>query len=157
MMRQPMRAAPPLHPLPTSEHRDPVGFLVIVFSVLLALTLLGGGYVAWHAPRWAVEARMGPAPPYALLPDMSLTLGEGRVVDLRVRVEMAKRSDLPAVNARADRIADRLVDRMAELEPADLQGVEGAGRVKRAVEAAVERELRGTTVRKVLVDVMIVR
>lgn len=157
MMRQPMRAPPSLHPLSPGEHREPVGFLIIVLSVLVALTLLGGGYVVWHAPRWAVEARMGPAPPYALLPDMTLTLGEGRVVDLRVRVEMAKRSDLPAVTARADRIADRLVDRMAELDPADLQGVDGAGRVKRAVEGAVERELRGTDVRKVLVDVMIVR
>lgn len=157
MMRQPMRAAPPLHRLPPDDHWEPVGFLAVVLSALVALALLGGGYVAWQAPRWAVEARMGPAPPYALLPDMTLTLGEGRVVDLRVRVEMGKRSDLAAVDARAGRIADRLVDRIADLEPADLQGIEGADRVKRAVEGAVERELRGADVRKVLVDVMIVR
>lgn len=157
MMRHPMRAAPPLHPLPASDHREPVGFLTVVLSALLALTLLGGGYVAWQAPRRAVEARMGPVPPYALLPDMTLTLGEGRVVDLRVRVEMGNRADLAAVDARAGRIADRLVDRVAELEPSDLQGIEGVDRVKRAVEGAVERELRGADVRKVLVDVMIVR
>lgn len=156
MMRQPPRPAPPLLPLRTERHRDPVGFLTVVLAALLALTLLGG-YVVWRAPRWAVETRMEPPPSYVLLPDMTLTLGEGRVVDLRVRVAMSDRSDLPAVHARAARIADRLVGRIGELEPADLQGAEGAIRVKRAVEGAVERELGGADVREVLVDVMIVR
>jgi flagellar basal body-associated protein FliL len=143
---------------------EPVVFSapVIIAAILVALAVLGGGGAAVvsavnkRAPDPTV--RMGPQKNYAALPEMSLSLGgTGKIMDLRVLIELDPKVDPKVADPFAARIADRLGDRIRQIEPERLTGAEGAKLMKSTVTAVVDREIRPVKVRDVLLERMVVR
>ena len=133
---------------------------ILVVGGLVLLTALGAGtayVVSSSAARTAGGG--GPLKTYAALPDMSFTLGggQGRHLDLHVLLEVEAGEDARLVEPYAPRIADRLADRLRDVEPAQLAGAAGAQFMKGAITSAIGRELKQVRVREVLLDRMIVR
>jgi len=138
-----------------------LSFPVIVSLLLILLAALGGvSAVVVSSSRNAerdVAARMGPAKNYAVLPEMSVTLGGARTMDLRVRLELDPKVDPHVTAPYAARIADRLGDRIRDIEPERLAGAEGAKLMKSTIASVVDREVRTIKVRDVVLERMIVR
>ncbi len=140
-----------------------LSFPVIVAILLFLLASVGGvGVVVVKSVQRTddreVVARMGPKKNYALLPDMSVALGNGsRTMDLRVRLELDPQVDPNVTLPYTARIADRLSDRMREIEPEQLTGADGARLMKNAITSVVSREVRSIKVRDVLLESMVVR
>lgn len=139
-------------------------FPLLIVGGLFALgTLSVGGAAAVKAmlapSQPNVAARMGPKRNYAALPEISVAVGGAadRTVDLRILVELDPQTDPKATDPYAPRIADRVGDRIREIGLDRLNGSEGAGLVKDAITAVVDREIRPLRVREVLLDRMIIR
>ena len=88
---------------------------------------------------------------------VSLAGAAGKSVDLKAVVEFAASADTKLSDKDYSRIADRLGDRLREIDAGDLTGAEGARVVKNAVSAAVSQELGMGRVRAVLIESMVVR
>ncbi|HYH18507.1 MAG TPA: hypothetical protein VD995_07795 [Azospirillum sp.] len=143
---------------------EPVSFSapVIIAAVLIALAVLGGGGAAVVSAvnnrQPDPSTRMGPKKNYAHLPEMSLALGgTGKTMDLRVLIELDPKVDPKVTDPYAARIADRLGDRIRQIEPERLTGADGAKLMKSTVTAVVDREIRPVKVRDVLLERMVVR
>lgn len=139
-----------------------LSFPVIAAVVLMLLALVGGvGAVVVSSSRNSereASSRIGPKKNYAVLPEMSLALGGGGLtMDLRVRLELDPQVDPNVTIPYAARIADRLGDRMREIEPERLAGADGAMLMKSAITSVVDREVRTIKVRDVLLERMVVR
>ncbi len=140
-----------------------LSFPVIVTILLFLLAGVGsvGVVVVTSTQRTDerdVAARMGPKKNYAALPEMSVALGDGnRTMDLRVRLELDPQVDPNVTLPYTARIADRLSDRMREIEPERLAGADGARLMKNTITSVVNREVRSIKVRDVLLESMVVR
>lgn len=139
-------------------------FPLLIVGGLVALGAVSvGGAAAVKAmlapPQPNVAARMGPKRNYAPLPEISVAVGGAadRTVDLRILVELDPQVDPKSTEPYAPRIADRIGDRIREIGLDRLNGSEGAGLVKDAITAVVDREIRPLRVREVLLDRMIIR
>ncbi|HEY0835687.1 MAG TPA: flagellar basal body-associated FliL family protein [Azospirillum sp.] len=135
---------------------------LIIAAILIGLAVLGGGGAAVVnsvGDRQSDPAtRIGPKKNYAHLPEMSLAMGAGgKVMDLRVLIELDPKVDPKVADPYAARIADRLGDRIRQIEPERLSGADGAKLMKSTVTAVVDREIRPVKVRDILLERMVVR
>ena len=140
-----------------------LSFPIIVTILLVLLGSAGGvGVVVVKASQRTdahdVTARMGAKKNYAVLPEMSVAVGGGsRTMDLKVRLVLDPQVDPKVTDPYAARIADRLSDRVREIEPERLAGSDGARLMKSTIASVVNREVRSIRINDVLLESMVVR
>lgn len=130
--------------------------LVVVFAAAGAVWF-GNAVMEERRAKRDVVTRMGPEMVIYKLPDMSFQLGGGRGVDMSLRLQVRPNVDPLNPRPNSARIVDRIVDKMAGVEAEDLDGAEGAERVRDAVEEAVRREYGSDRVKNVYFDRLLIR
>lgn len=154
------RTANPVMESSSSERSLRRGLLFLaVLIVGLAITGVGGlmlvGVKSAHASK-----PPAPGPVFAALPPLEFALADGRnirQVDLDVVLELPPGLEKKQLDAHVVRIANALNARLIEVEAEDLRGPSGTQRVKDAVSAAANRELRPMRVRQVLLQKLVMR
>jgi hypothetical protein len=140
----------------------PVRVALMMIALLVGLAVLGA---LVRGPIMAGLASVSRTPTavnttrYARLPNMTVTLGgsDGRSVDLKVQLELDPSVEtLPVSDDITSRIADRIGDRIREIDPAAIRGTGGALLVKNAVSGAVTQEYGKGKIRAVLLEGLLV-
>jgi len=132
-----------------------IGLFVVVAAVIAAF--VGSAVVEGQRAKRELVTRMGPDMVIYKLPDMSFPLAGGRGVDLSLRLQVRPKVDPLNPRPNSARIIDRIVDKMAGIEADEIDGVEGAQRVREAVEEAVKREYGAERVKNVFFDRLLIR
>lgn len=127
-----------------------------IFIILVAIAVVGAGYVADYWTQRAIEARMGPKPNLVSLPPMSVRVPGGHDLDMSVKIELASDVDPLARIPNADRILDRLVDRLSDTPAEALQGTAGASRIRDAIGSAVREEYAPGEVKGILFERLLI-
>lgn len=128
----------------------------VVVAVLLAMAAIGGAVV--REDPYVFVDMFGGKRTFAELPEMSFSLGggNGRAVDLRVRLQFEGSFNPRGADPYMDRIADRLGVRLSDMQDHELSGADGAMRMKNTITEVVEREMHPVRVRDVLLERMVV-
>lgn len=122
-------------------------------GLLIMLALFGGvGAAVVNAVR-SPPASSVAKKNYARLPEMSFAIGGDRqTMDLKALIELEPGVDPTVAAPYMDRIADRLSDRMRQIEPDRLAGADGAKLVKSTIASVLEREMKTVKVKDILLD-----
>ena len=132
-------------------------FMIGVLATLAALGWAGTTMYQRATQQRTLVTRMGVKGNFTALPEMELTLGGARSLDLKVTLELKPKAN-PAVTARySDRIVDRLYDDIRQHDPQDLLGPGSAGLVKQSVSRAVRGVTGQDMVKEVLIERMVVK
>lgn len=132
-----------------------IGLIVAVAAMIAAY--VGSSVVEERRAKREMVSRMGPEMVIYKLPDMSFDIAGGRGVDMSLRLQVRPNVDPLNPRPNAARIADRILDKMAGVEATEIDGAEGAQRVREAVEEAVKREYGADRVKGVLFDRLLIR
>lgn len=141
----------PERPLPRNDSRRVLVIIVLALLAVAALGLIGTNALVNYRTQQALIARMGPLNTKAL-PNVTVQVSNGRQVDIQARLELRPGVDANQVPVNADRLRDRMVDRISTMPPDALEGTAGAKLVKDALGAAVRSDVDPNVVRGVLLD-----
>lgn len=134
-----------------SDQRRVLVVIVLALLTVAGLGLLGTNAVLNYRAQKAMITRMGPFNTKAL-PNVTVQVSDGRQVDITARVELRDGVEADKVFVNADRLRDRMVDRISTMPPQALEGTAGAKTVKEALGAAVRSEVDPNIVRGVYLD-----
>jgi hypothetical protein len=140
-----------------SPARVALAMVVVLLGLAGVGVLLRGGLLTG---AHGILSSVGAGTRYAALPDMTVSLGggDGRAVDMKVQLELEPSVEKLEINdVASSRIADRVGDRMRDVDPDTLAGAGGAQLVKSAVIGAVRQEVGDGKVHAVLLESLIVR
>lgn len=132
-----------------------IGLFVAIAAAIAAY--VGSSVIEAQRVKRDLVTRMGPDMVIYKLPDMSFQIAGGRGVDMSLRLQVRPKVDPLNPRPISARIVDRIVDKMAGVEAEEVDGAEGARRVREAVEDAVKREYGADRVKEIYFDRLLIR
>jgi len=148
------------HRRPHNHDHSAARLVLFMIAVLATLAVLGWAGTSMYqraTQQKQLVTRMGAKGNFAALPDLELTLGGARSLDLKVTLELKPKADPRVADRYSRRIVDRLYDDIRQHEPDELLGPGSANLVKRSVARAVRSETGQDMVKDVLIERMIVK
>jgi flagellar basal body-associated protein FliL len=140
----------------------PVRVTLTIIAVLVGLAVVGAlirsPFFFGHRPADR-SATVVNTVHYVELPNMTVALAgsAGGAVDVKVQLELEPSVDtLPVSDDVSTRLADRIADRMRDVEASAIRGTQGAMVVKSAVIGAATDEYGKGKIRAVLLESLVV-
>lgn len=145
------------HPAHDHSATRLVLFMIGVLATLAALGWAGSNMYRRANQQRALVTMMGAKGNFAPLPELELTLGGARSLDLKVTLELKPKANPAVADRYSRRIVDRLYDDIRQHEPEELLGPGSANLVKQSVTRAVRGVTGQDMVKDVLIERMIVK
>ncbi|WP_244433858.1 flagellar basal body-associated FliL family protein [Azospirillum sp. B506] len=143
---------------PAPAHPTRILIVVLVALFTLAALAYGGGVALDRIlEQRRVEARMGPKPRLAQLPEIEVPLGGSRAVEMKVSLVLAPKIEPDRILRYQDRIADRLFQTVSRVDSEALTGPGSADILKARIKEAVNHEAGTGLFSDIYIERMVVK